>query len=466
MIRFLRNHPSALLWETILNETDYPEYFARNQLAAAREECGDLPAWCACDWYARYAENYPVNYTADKSRGKPMFVREYGDAYMEQYGPMRTMRRVRRGENTGFYPGGERAMLRSAQERFEAYAKLRAEPALSGAAVWAAIDHNRGYNPTEAAVGMVDFLRLPKFWYYLFDAQQEAADAGARCFIANYNTPDSPRDVTVYTNAEEVRLCINGRTVGEKRTGGIPGIHPPVVFDNVPFEPGELRAEALIGGKVVARHTVVTPSIPARLMLKPHFCGVETWTADGADLLLVHVSVTDDEGNVVCNAEPDVTFTLEGGAEIVGARETWVSADKVRLEAGRSGVLLRAGLCPGRVVLHATSDGLEPASVSLMLRSDKRMYLPCEEYASAEKTPVYDCDARERFSVPESESKRPSSCWDAAAGKSAEAPPVRTDTARRTRTVRRWATRGLPRTKLCHSGGASIWAACTTYTEF
>jgi hypothetical protein len=54
-------------------------------------------------------------------------------------------------------------MIRSAQEHFGDYYVIRSLPGLSGASMWAGIDHNLGYEDNEAAVGILDFLRLPKF---------------------------------------------------------------------------------------------------------------------------------------------------------------------------------------------------------------------------------------------------------------------------------------------------------------
>ena len=124
LIRLNRNHPSACLWEPILNETDYPAYFAKRQLEIVREELGPEAAWAACDSHYAWADHYPVIYDRRSRPGRPRYIREYGDNWTEQFGPMKTLRRVRRGENVSFYSGGEAAMIRSAQEHFEEYADV------------------------------------------------------------------------------------------------------------------------------------------------------------------------------------------------------------------------------------------------------------------------------------------------------------------------------------------------------
>ena len=422
MIRLLRNHAGACLWEPILNETDYPAYFAQKQYDIVKEESLDLPAWCACDSHSRLAEIYPVNYgDTTRKQARPLFVREYGDFYMEQYGPMDTLRRVRRGAHTNFYPGGEAAMIRSAQERFEAYVHLYHTEHMNGAATWAGMDHNRGYEPNEAAVGMLDFLRLPKFHYHYFDCQQDIEKAGAKCFIANYWTETSPRDVVVYTNAESVRLFLNGKEIGCQKTNGSSGIHPSVVFENVVWESGKLLAEALVGETVVATYKVCTPKEAHHLQLTPQWENVEIWTADGSDLLMVHVAVVDEDGNLVPYNESAVRFCVEGDARIVGKDEPWVQADQVKLEAGQSGVLLRAGVNSAEVVLTAEADGLGTAVLKLNTMSDQKQYLPGESYTETAVSPTYPCDETEYFSVRESIKSTQSQYWDISTGKRASA---------------------------------------------
>jgi beta-galactosidase len=447
LIRENRNHPSTALWEPILNETDYPEYYAKKQLEIVREELDGDGFFCACDGHYAYADHYPVNYWRGAKEGTPVFAREYGDAYIEQFGPMNTLRRVRRGENVSFYQGGERAMLRSAQERFEAYMLRLKHKGLCGAAMWAGIDHNRGYEDNEAAVGMLDFLRLPKFFYHLYTVQQNVERIGAKCFIANYWTEESPRDVTVYTNADAVRLLLNGREIGiltiregwvntgvltrpgSPMDGGISieageivgDAHPPVTFKNVPWEAGELTAQALINGKTVAEHVVRTPERAAALNLVPHWEGTELWRADGADLLMVHVYALDGNGTIVPSEDREVRFSVSSGASIVGDGEAWVGANPVKLEAGASGVLLRAGTCPGEVTLYAESEGLASARITLVLAENKAVLLPGPNEAAPPEKPVYPVDNIRLFSERDSLKLHAFYRWDMASGKPATA---------------------------------------------
>lgn len=419
LIRMNRNHPSACLWEPILNETDYPEYFAKKQLEIVQEEMGQDAAWAGCDSHYAYAEHYTVHYGHRPTPGKANYVREYGDNWTEQFGPMKTLRRVRRGANVSFYMGGETALIRSAQEHFEHYVTLRLDENLSGAAMWAGIDHNRGYDESEGAVGMLDLQRLPKFQYQLYDAQQDIALAGPKCFIANDWTEDSPRDVHVYTNAPAARLLRNGKEIGvltakegwananiytERLVGvDLPDtVHPPIIFKDVPWEKGVLRAEAIVDGGVAAAYEVRTPETAKKLVLVPMWAGEETWTADGSDLMVVHAFITDENGTPVKTAEPMVNFRVEGDAQIVGDGQAWVHANPMQAEAGAATALLRAGYTAGIVRLVAESEGLESGAIELVTAPDSLVQLPGPDCEQPQKRPVYTVDAKERFNLSQS----------------------------------------------------------------
>lgn len=413
IVRFNRNHPSMLLYEPILNETDYPEYFAQAQIDIVKEECGDTPAWYACDNHSRLASEFNVNYTHGKSDpNKASFVREYNDSWIEQYGPKETIKRVRRGENTYFYPGGEVPMLKNAKERFDAYATLRRDENMSGAAIWGGFDDNRGYELNEGAWGIFDFLRIPKFAYYMYDAQQSLSEGGAKCFIANYRKENSPKDVTVFANTEEVRLFVNGKKFASKKTERSEGINEPVVFENVPYEKGTLTAEAIENGKILTTHEVRTPEKPVTLRLTPKYFGIDGWKADGADLLLVHAEIIDENGTVVPDAEPTVRFSVQGDAEIAGAKAKHVQADKAQAEAGVTGVVFRAGRTAGKIVLTATSEGLTSANLEIELSADETEYLDGEKYKPTKEAFEYPCDKNEFFSVRESLKEQQAGQWD------------------------------------------------------
>ena len=123
--------------------------------------------------------------------------------------------------------------------------------------IWVMYDYNRGYADDVESSGVMDIFRLPKFGYWFFRSQRDAAEPltgdafGPVLFIANYWTDQSLLDVRVFSNCEEVALYLNGELVGRRR----PDVsrittnlrHAPFTFKLAQFQPGTLRAVGYIG---------------------------------------------------------------------------------------------------------------------------------------------------------------------------------------------------------------------------
>ena len=389
LIRRDRNHACVVLWEVNLNETASPSWFTRecHRLAHAEfpgNRCftvGDGPGW-------QPAPVWDVLHTADPGQRKPTVIREYGDW---SFGGNDSTTRKFRGD-------GEAALLQQAWNFLWTHNQNGRQNHCLGDSSWCLFDYNRAYDHRIAACGMMDVFRLPKFAYYLYQSQRDPrivgadGESGPMVFIASYWTPrESPTNVVVFSNCDEVELQLNGRplarqapdagpttrynprrdytptfaTVGNHSldmSGGDPFdggncehvAHPPFTFPGVPWEPGELKATGYLEGRAVAEHTVRTPGAPAAIELSFDLSGREL-QANGADVIFVRASVVDAAGTVVPTAENGISFELEGPGEIVGP--TSVSA-----EAGIASVLVRAGTEPGTIAVTAESTGLSAAS--------------------------------------------------------------------------------------------------------
>ena len=294
MVRRDRNRPSVWLWEPILNETGYPDDFARRAVELVREEYPYPSCYMACDATARGNEYFPVLFAhptlggdgfseiPPMRKGIAYFTREWGDNvddWSSHNSPSRASR-----------AWGEVPMLVQAKSygkpdyRYTCYDVLWRMPAQHvGGCLWHAFDHQRGYHPDPFYGGLMDAFRQPKLSYELFRAQRPPrvndalpAETGPMVFIAHAMTPFSPADVTVFSNCEEVRLtCGKDGPVRVCRqpadSAGMPS--PAFVFPDVFNVMDDKRlsrsrrqadsyllAEGLIGGKVVATHKVM----PAR----------------------------------------------------------------------------------------------------------------------------------------------------------------------------------------------------------
>lgn len=393
MVRRDRNHPSVALWEPYPNETGYSKEIATRLYGIVHEEYPGSQCFVGGEPDAARSKEYGdvAWHRDDLLPGKPFWAREWGDS-VDNWGDQQGRVRVARG-------WGEVPLLTQAINHcVKLDTMLRntgGSPAtthLSGAGLWAGIDCYRGYHQQPFLGGPLDLFRLPKFDYYFFQSQRDPAlhlanaDSGPMVFIANYASPYSPATVTVFSNCEDVRLYENGKLVATQRPdAGYTLAHPPFTFrakaENVEkstygmttdyaanseygyhFTDAEYRAEGLIGGNVVATHTVSAPGVMRQLVLEADLGG-RPLVADGADWVRVYAKVCDGRGTLHPFADDDVTFTVEGEGAVLG--DASIGANPVRAEAGIATALIRATTKPGKIVVRASAPGLKPASVTL-----------------------------------------------------------------------------------------------------
>ena len=282
VVRRDRNHPSVWLWEPILNETWYPADFAKNTRDIVDAEYPYPYCYSGSDSEARGHENFPVYFAhpanmQDASKEidptKTYFTREWGDN-VDDWSSHNSPSRVARN-------WGEQPMRVQAQHYACPYYPVtsydvlhKQSPQHVGGCLWHSFDHQRGYHPDPFYGGLMDVFRQPKYSYYMFMAQRPAvkndrnAGSGPMVYIAHEMTPFSGKDVTVYSNCDEVRLTFNkgGKTYTYKKDKNRPGMPSPVItFPDVydfmvdkAFSRTQkqddvyLLAEGLIDGKVVA----------------------------------------------------------------------------------------------------------------------------------------------------------------------------------------------------------------------
>lgn len=186
---------------------------------------------------------------------------------------------------------------------------------------------------------------------------------------SHWNWPlGSTQPVLVYTNCEEVELFLNGRSLGIKRRADFPDLK---LKWSVPYEPGELRAVAHRGAEV-AESALRTAGAPAALRLS-----METGDlmADGRDIGIATVEVVDRDGISVPQAAPVVSFVVSGAGTVLrtssgdlGDAVPYTSASR-RAFGGRCQVAFQAAPIPGRLVIEARAEGLDPASLSVESRT-------------------------------------------------------------------------------------------------
>ena len=201
-------------------------------------------------------------------------------------------------------------------------------------------------------------------------------------------TPDEALNLTVYTNADEVELIVNGKSLGRKQNDrSNPKVRNQIRWDRFNYEAGYIEAIARTGGKIVARHREETAGPALRLVadsgvknerVKNERVKNEKWEADGIDLSHVRVEAIDKKGRVVPTATDDITFIVTGDATLAAVSSGDHYSDELtqlvnhrRLYEGRALAILRAGRQPSTVTLTATAPGLKPARLKLQLTAAK-----------------------------------------------------------------------------------------------
>ena len=383
MVRRDRNHPSVWLWEPILNETWYPDYFAINTKNIVDEEYPYSYCYSGCDNEARGKENFPVLFTHPSNSdgkwaikeldpSKTYFTREWGDN-VDDWNSHNSPSRVARN-------WGEQPMLVQSQHyanppyTYTSYEALfHTSRQHVGGTLWHSFDHQRGYHPDPFYGGLMDVFRQPKYSYYMFMAQRDPqksgliAENGPMVYIAHEMTPFSSQDVTVYSNCEEVRLTVNngGKTYTYKKDGNRKGMPSPIITfkDVFSFMTNKelsrsgkqkdvfLLAEGLMGGRIVASHKVEAARRPEKIMLWVDNEGVDL-EANGSDFVPVIAAITDKNGNIKRLNNYSISFQISGEGRLLGGSSIMANPAPVRW--GTAPILVQSTTVPGTIKITAT----------------------------------------------------------------------------------------------------------------
>ena len=235
--------------------------------------------------------------------------------------------------------------------------------------------------------GAVDLCGLPKDRFYLYQSQWTSSPMVH--VLPHWNWEGKEGEiipVVSYTNAEEVELFVNGKSLGRKRKGidkmPIPinfidweggrykGTHmsPYRLMWEVPYQPGSLKVVAYNNGVAVAEKHINTAGKPAKIELIPDRDVLES---DGQDISFITVRITDKDGNICPNADHLVNFSVSdlGTIAAVGNGDPATTApfqsNKRKAFNGLCMLMVKTTKETGTIDVHATSDTLQTASVSL-----------------------------------------------------------------------------------------------------
>jgi beta-galactosidase len=212
----------------------------------------------------------------------------------------------------------------------------------AGEFVWTGFDYigeptpwGGGSDPSRSSYfGIIDLAGFSKDRFYLYQAHWRP-DYPMAHILPHWSWPeraadskaDPPRQaqvtpVHVYTSGEEAERFLNGRSLGRKKrvfdTPDNPQLNGEPAYrirwDDVPYEPGELKAVAYKDGNQWATDTMRIAGEASRLVLKPDRSMI---AGDGHDISFVTLTVVDQAGLTVPRARNLIPFSLTGPGEIV-----------------------------------------------------------------------------------------------------------------------------------------------------
>ena len=189
-------------------------------------------------------------------------------------------------------------------------------PFAAGEFVWNGFDYlgepTPYYEARSSYTGIIDLAGFPKDRFYLYQSHWRP-DLPMAHILPHWNWPDRIGKITpvhVFTSGDEAELFLNGRSLGRKKKGEY---EYRLRWDDVKYEPGELKVAAYKNGKKWAEDVVKTTGEAAGLEASADHNVIK---ADGNDLAFITVRIIDRNGLTVPNANNNIKFEIEGKGEI------------------------------------------------------------------------------------------------------------------------------------------------------
>ena len=183
----------------------------------------------------------------------------------------------------------------------------------------------------------------------------------------------SKQNLFTYTNADEVELLVNGKSLGiQKNKRDDIQSRNMIYWQNIPYgKGGNIIAIARNNGKEVARHMLETTGKAKALKIELENAD---WKADGMDLQYVKVYAVDSKGRVVPATEGEVAFEVSGEAKLIAVdngdhmTDELFSGNHKKLHQGFVMAILRSNQTSGNVKIKASLKGLKSAEKKMMTK--------------------------------------------------------------------------------------------------
>ncbi|SRR5579871_3385932 len=184
-----------------------------------------------------------------------------------------------------------------------------------GGFVWTGFDYRGEPTPfswpnINSHFGIMDICGFPKNIYYYYQSWWTDKDVLHISPHWNWrNKINQPVDVWVNSNADNIELFLNGKSLGKKDMPRNSHLQW-----TVNYQPGKLEAVGFKNGRQL-NAKVETTGVPVEVVMTPY---KTTMLADGKDVCVINLSVVDREGLEVPDADNMVRFEISGPGKIIG----------------------------------------------------------------------------------------------------------------------------------------------------
>jgi len=258
------------------------------------------------------------------------------------------------------------------------FSSIERHPFVAGEFVWTGWDYlgepTPYYDSRSSYSGIIDLAGFKKDRFYLYQAHWRP-ELPMVHILPHWNWPERVGLITpvhVFTSGDEAELFLNGKSIGRKSKGQS---EYRLRWDDVKYEPGELKVVAYKNGKKWAEDVIKTTDEPVRLRASADRNEIR---ADGNDLSFITVKVIDKNGLTVPTANSNIRFEIEGPGEILatdnGDPTNFVPFPSHEREAFSGLVLVvvrsKSG-GSGLITVTAKSPGLKEARLMIKSQSFK-----------------------------------------------------------------------------------------------
>jgi beta-galactosidase len=386
LIKRDRNHPSVFLWsigneEGMIQKTTVGKRLAQTLLSKQME----LDPYRTSTYAADLATEFNGVNEVIPVRGfnyRQFAVADYHKAHPQQplvgteMGSTVTTRGIYVKDSIAGYVPDQDITAPWWASKAETWWKLAAEnPFWMGGFIWTGFDYRGEPTPYEwpnvnSHFGVMDVCGFPKNIYYYYQSWFTNKDVLHLSPHWNWKGKENqPIDVWVNTNAADVELFLNGKSLGKKvmpRNGHLQW--------TVNYQPGTLSAIATKNGKKLTAK-VETTSEAYQIVATP---SKTILIADGMDATVVNISVIDRKGRLVPTANHLMKFTPTGDVKIIGVGNGDPSSHEAdqyltggwqrSLFNGYAQVIVQSGKTSGNATLMISADGLPAKTLKLTVK--------------------------------------------------------------------------------------------------